>query len=560
MALSNCTWEVRTGGSNANGGGFDTNSTFPTDGAATSATGASPVFSSASYNFVAGDVGHWVFIKSGTNWLPGWYKITAVSSNNATLNATAGQGVRYWANKGFIQGPTGLTGCATTGSPTGATWGIDYSQNNAAHISFTDMKIDATTNTRFTSAANPVGKNFIGNIINVTSGTGFTVQRVKVQSTSGTVATCDKSLGTLGSTGGNGAQGGALADPAFAVGASVTGGSVSGEGVYIQSGNYSITSATTNVAGGCISQSVVGRIEGYNLVRGDLVGAPVLTASGIATATLWSTGGVTTVMGRNITLDGASLTAIKGFDQSSAVLTVLEKITAKNCTNTGITCTSGFLFRCLATGCTTAGSGFNVSTASFTVACEAYDNTVPGFIGPTAGSCTFVNCIADSNTGATSDGFQVNGGSVVVYLNCTAYGNGRDGFRCNGTNVPFAVNCIAEGNGGYGFNNSGSSTFGTLSYCATYNNTSGATEVPAGVNNANWGNAYDSFITLGSSPFVDAANRNFALSPSSGLSLRGTGYPGLFPGGATTGYMDVGAAQAPYAAGTFGEQSHVFIQ
>ena len=75
MALSGyLIWEIRPGsGSDNNGGGFDPSQTagMLTDGAATSATGTAPVFTSASYNFVGGDVGAWVYIASGTNWIPG---------------------------------------------------------------------------------------------------------------------------------------------------------------------------------------------------------------------------------------------------------------------------------------------------------------------------------------------------------------------------------------------------------------------------------------------------------------------------------------------------------
>jgi hypothetical protein len=39
--------------------------------------------------------------------------------------------------------------------------------------------------------------------------------------------------------------------------------------------------------------------------------------------------------------------------------------------------------------------------------------------------------------------------------------------------------------------------------------------------------------------FVDAAGGNFAI----GSALKGDGYPGLFPGGLTTGYMSPGAVQ-----------------
>ena len=95
MALSaNLIWEVESGASDTlNGGGFDPSLTAGmfTDGAATSATGAAPVFSSVSYNFVTGDAGAWVYIASGSNWTPGWYKISSVGANAATLNATIGQ-------------------------------------------------------------------------------------------------------------------------------------------------------------------------------------------------------------------------------------------------------------------------------------------------------------------------------------------------------------------------------------------------------------------------------------------------------------------------------------
>ena len=93
MALGGTTIvEVQTGGSDsANGGCFDPGKVSAggfTDGAATSATGNSPVFSSASYNFVAGDVGAWLYIDSGTNWIPGWYQIASVASNVATIATT----------------------------------------------------------------------------------------------------------------------------------------------------------------------------------------------------------------------------------------------------------------------------------------------------------------------------------------------------------------------------------------------------------------------------------------------------------------------------------------
>src|SRR5882724_9576846 len=122
---SSAVFECQTGGDDTNNGAiFDPGvAGFPTDGAATSATGTAPVFTSASYNFVAGDVGAYVYVKSGTNWIAGWYQIASVASNAATLTATIGTVV-----VAALSGMSTAAGCATTASPTGATWGIDYSR------------------------------------------------------------------------------------------------------------------------------------------------------------------------------------------------------------------------------------------------------------------------------------------------------------------------------------------------------------------------------------------------------------------------------------------------
>jgi len=61
-----------------------------TDLASSNGTSSAPVVSSASHNFVAGDVGGVITITAGTNWTPGTYTIVSVSGNDATLNAAVG--------------------------------------------------------------------------------------------------------------------------------------------------------------------------------------------------------------------------------------------------------------------------------------------------------------------------------------------------------------------------------------------------------------------------------------------------------------------------------------
>lgn len=182
----------------AAGGGFVTASpvTFQTNGAATAANTASPVFTSVTYVFVAADVGASVYIKAGTNWTVGSYRIVSVAAGAAT-----------------VAGPM-----ASVASPTGATWGVDYSAFTTPRYLYTDLVIDGTTATKVTSAAQPFGMNSIGNTLTLTSGVGFAGQSVVVLSISGVTATCDKVLGTLSSTGGQGVLGVAPIQPFVSAG------------------------------------------------------------------------------------------------------------------------------------------------------------------------------------------------------------------------------------------------------------------------------------------------------------------------------------------------------
>ena len=178
MAFTNPIWEVRTTGDDTNfGGGFDVGvAGFATDLKATSGTTSAPVVSTASYDFVAGYVNAWMFIKAGTNWLPGWYQITAVntgvSPHTATLDATAGHGLTYQSSivLGLTSGPTQTTGCVNSSYVSGTasgTWGVDYSQQASSQFTSTHFSTDGT-NTHLLDADNTIGKNWIGNVIVIT--------------------------------------------------------------------------------------------------------------------------------------------------------------------------------------------------------------------------------------------------------------------------------------------------------------------------------------------------------------------------------------------------------
>src|SRR6266568_1510943 len=133
------------------------------------------------------------------------------------------------------------TQCAG-GFKTGAT-GTDYSQQTAAQFSGTDLVIDATTNTKVTSATHNFVAADVGNLIQITAGVGYTTGFYEIVSVASNAATLDRSPGAVGLTGGTWWEGGALASPGMAGGAKVA-----GNQVWIKAGTYTITSTTANVA------------------------------------------------------------------------------------------------------------------------------------------------------------------------------------------------------------------------------------------------------------------------------------------------------------------------
>lgn len=161
--------------SNVNGAGFNpANANFPTDLTtdANTANTASPVVSSATYSFVAGDIGAAVYIKSGTNWTVGFYPIASVAGGKATLNAAIGLAWQLSATTNMYA-PSTVVGCATVGTPTSGTYGVNYAMLDTAPISaIADFNAvgASTTLTSVTAGFTPV---MVGNFFHqTTTGTG----------------------------------------------------------------------------------------------------------------------------------------------------------------------------------------------------------------------------------------------------------------------------------------------------------------------------------------------------------------------------------------------------
>jgi hypothetical protein len=156
---------------------------------------------------VAGDVDAYVFIKSGTNWTPGWYKIASVAANAATLTATVGS-VRLYSGD-YSQFNTSV-GCATTARPTGGTWSVDYSQQNAAEAAASAGTSNASTT--FTDAGALFTVAMIGNALRLASGTNGTVGYYFITAVGSTTSiTLDRNSSTGAMTDGVWKIGGACA-------------------------------------------------------------------------------------------------------------------------------------------------------------------------------------------------------------------------------------------------------------------------------------------------------------------------------------------------------------
>lgn len=531
---ANTIWEVRTGGNDGNGGGFDPGATLSITNLTTDTnTGntASPVVSSASYSFVAGDVGAWVFIKSGTNWIPGWYQIASVSGGKATLTAAAGSAYKYAAI-----GPYTVTtgdGVATVGTPTNGTATIDYSQQNAATVTGTASS-STTTVTATTAIFHP---GMVGNYI-----TDGTTWKEITGYTSTTVVTVDAAPSW---TSASVTVGGALATPGKAGGLKVA-----GNDIFIASGTYTIASTTANVATGRVSDTTGGvdasncsHWVGYNSTRtisSTDSTRPLLqvASSGFTSSTVVTTSG-NYMRWANFEIDGASKTSITGFSISGGFGVPVVRIKVSNCTTKGLVAPSGTLYthivQCEVTGC----SGTSALEAGCPVtSCYIHDNTVVGV--KDAGGATFTYVISESNSGASSDGFSAATFVGTTFFGCVAYNNGRHGFYFSGSNfATYLINCISYGHSaGYGFAATSVRDQLFAYSCAAGNNSSGNYDTTSLIH------FVSGVANLSADPFTNAAAGDFSLNNTAGggAVCRAAGIPGVFPGGLTTGYLDIGAA------------------
>jgi len=417
------------------------------------------------------------------------------------------------------------------GFVTGAS-GTDHSLQDAAQYAVADGVTAGTTT--ITSATANFGTDVVGNIMYVAGGTGSVVAgwyQIISRSNAATIVV-DRSTGLTAGTGVTLNIGGALKSPGMA-GAIAT---VAGMRTFIKynASPYVATSASTNIAEGCVSGTSNTAYCGYDSTRSlynsDANRPTFQTNTGVSTARLMA-GTNNAYSVQNMILDCNGQTAgICGFQ-------------------------SGEWFCVKAMGGLSGGLHQNSATAGRTILCEittcgaipvgvtsnwfsvAHNNTginancgAFNLINGSAGFC--YGCVAYGND---RSGFSTGSG----YVNCVAYDNTEYGFTTHNNGMGLMMNCIAEGNTLAGYRiNTGSQT---LYNCADYNNSTRHTITGGTV----FGDVNP--ITLTGSPFTNAATGDFTINNTAGAGAdcRAVGFPAAFPPpiSGTTNFRDIGAAQ-----------------
>lgn len=545
MAIAATTiWNARTDGDDTCGAGFNPdNANMMTDLAATVATGNAPVCTSATYTFVAGDVGKHLFIKSGTNWTPGWYVISSVAGGAATIQATVGT-VTLYSSSAPINGLNTVAGCATVASPTSGTFSIDYSRSTTAALSLSDGAC-LTAATNLTSATGGFTKAMIGNLLYSTgAGTNDITGYLEiVNHTDTNTVVIDRTAASGGdATGITFKVGGGAASPGMVSGSKVAGNIILVRGGDDPEANPFNISNSADVSGGRISwgAGMHFHLLGYGTLPGDIttVGStarPVLKAAANSVAILTNSSNTNTIA-ENLILDGNKATYTGTAASSGNNYWVARNCTARNGAS------GGFLGGGLAaTDCdahSNTGAGFPFCRSL--VRCVARDNSTNGFFGAT----TMVDCVAVDNT---QDGMNVNN-TMVSMSGCTCANNGGDGADFGASMSSCIIdNCIFYGNGNYGIRSAAASGARLRAFnCAFGSNTSGATTGPVELNGT---------VTLTATPFTNSASDDYSLNNTTGggASCRAAGIPSAFAGlSSTPNYRDLGAAQSQYGTGSAG--------
>ena len=409
--------------------------------------------------------------------------------------------------------------------------GTDFSQQNAAQYNLTGVTTAAADAILLSASA---AADMVGNIAHITSGTNFTVGWYEILSVSvGVSITLDRTCTTAAGAAGVVNIGGAIS-LAAANDDAVFETMVAGNTMHIKSGTYTIGGAVSVATDGTTAASV--EIIGYNATRNDnpatadrpvlAFGANTSTFNGdyynfsYITFTVTNSGGVITGL-------GSVVRKCKSTNSSGTANRLAFSL------NGGIVLDSEII--------STLGTGVNINAVSNTtpkiVGCYIHDSTIGiSFDSFDVGVAAF-NIIETIVTTGINIG---TGSDDHLIMNNTIYGAATPAGSSTGILLAattglysLIMNNIITGFV-TGISSAAVSTSNVYINNNLFNNTTNYTNVSAGAGS----------LTLDPA-FVDAPNGNFAV----GANMKAVALPGAFPGGLSTGYLDIGAVQRQEPAG-----------
>jgi len=416
------------------------------------------------------------------------------------------------------------------GFHTGAS-GTDFSQQNAAQYTFSDL---ASVSALVVSSAS---HNFVaadvGNIMQITAGTGFTTGWYEIVSVGANQATLDRSPGTVG-VGGTYAVGGALATISQAITAKVQ-----GNDIWVKaSGSYTVTVTQNLVAGDGGTGNNLTRFIGYTTTRGD--NGKVTWTTATNSIALITFAQANNFLFQNFIFSSTAGTRGNGF--TAGTTQIDGNLQLVNCVFDGfnIALNGPFvgtycwaplvMIGCEVKNCIAQGilNGYNVVMEGCFIHDNAGDGLATANTGDAQQSMSISRTVFYKNGGK---GIQDNSGAgnnnFLFMENVAFVQNTSDGWSQNNgaATCNIVINCIFDQNGGFGF------SVGSWKAVYQRNNAffsnasgkySGGGPVPAGE------------VVLTGSPFTNPATGDFSLNNTAGAgaACKAAAYPGAIPGGA----------------------------
>ncbi len=445
------------------------------------------------------------------------------------------------------------------GYDSGAT-GVDYSQQDSAQFSGTDLVIDGSNNAKVTSASHTFVANDVGNHIMVSAGTGFNLLLYSIQSVSSGAAIVDKVVGTTGSTGGTWKLGGACATIANVM-TKFSGSAPRNPTIWVK-GTSTLTTPLTfsNMAAPDYGPNT---IRAYSTTHGDSGRATITTSTNSTTLLTLNASGLVFIQ-----FDLTNTAGTRALALTNPGFAATYTASFYDCTFDGFTYvsnTQGYLtgsgaadFRFERVEIKNGTSGGIIHSGGLTFLDSfIHDNAGDGvYVIDSCGPTFYVGNTFKGNSGVGLKMFGCDSRTTMTVHRNNFVDNTSDGFRFDVARMSRIShqNNIYYGNGGYGFKYVSYSPplvfTGTTNKCNAYgSNTSGARDgLTAG----------DGDVTLSADPFTNKASNDLSLNSTvgGGAALKGAGFSPSYFG---TGSIDIGALQSS-SAGSGGSSNYSSVQ